>query len=90
MSQRGPDSVFAKKNVLPPNLPPRGLSRVEAAGYVGISATKFDELVRTGLMPHPKRIGVRRIWDIHQLDLFFEALPSEDEHSDDVWDRVAM
>jgi len=45
--------------------------------YLGISASKFDELVRDGRMPSPKRIDGRRIWDVHQLDLAFDALPVE-------------
>jgi hypothetical protein len=62
-------------------VPRRGLSRVEAAMYLGISPSKFDELVRDGRMPAPKRIDCRKIWDIHSLDLAFEALPSENETS---------
>lgn len=59
--------------------PRRGLSRVEAAIYIGVSATKFDELVGDGRMPRPKRIDGRKIWDIRTLDLAFDDLPSEDE-----------
>ena len=42
----------------------RGLSRVEAAIYIGIGVTKFDALVAIGVMPKPKRIDHRRVWDI--------------------------
>ena len=62
-------------------IPRRGLSRVEAATYLGISPSKFDELVRDGRMPAPKRIDGRKIWDIHSLDIAFDALPSENETS---------
>jgi hypothetical protein len=34
---------------------PRGLRRDDAAGYLGISTTKFDDWVGRGLMPRPKR-----------------------------------
>ncbi|HRM74216.1 MAG TPA: hypothetical protein PLI13_05855 [Paracoccus sp. (in: a-proteobacteria)] len=63
-----------------PIAPPtrRGLSRVEAAGYIGISPTTFDKLVLAGEMPGPKRVGFRKIWDVRALDLAFEALPGED------------
>ena len=44
-------------------IPRRGLSREEAAMYLGISASKFDELVRDGRMPSPKRIDGRKIWE---------------------------
>ena len=58
-------------------IPRRGLSREEAAMYLGISASKFDELVRDGRMPRPKRIDSRKIWDVRDLDVAFDALPSE-------------
>jgi hypothetical protein len=28
-------------------------------------------------MPRPRLIGVRRIWDVEELDLAFKALPRE-------------
>jgi hypothetical protein len=65
-------------------IPRRGLSRIEAAIYVGVSLTKFDELVRTGRMPDPKRIDGRKVWDVRGLDLAFDELPSEDNSWDDV------
>ena len=37
-------------------LEPRGLRRDDAAAYVGVGATKFDELVAAGRMPKPFRI----------------------------------
>lgn len=59
-------------------IPRRGLSREEAAMYVGVSATKFDALVVDGRMPRPKRIDGRKLWDVRKLDVAFEALPDED------------
>jgi hypothetical protein len=56
----------------------RGLSRVEAAAYVGVSPSKFDQLVLDGRMPGPRRIDVRKVWDIRELDLCFDDLPRED------------
>ena len=53
----------------------RGLSRIEAAAYVGVSASLFDRLVRDGRMPRPKRIDGRLVWDRLQLDAAFAALP---------------
>ena len=66
-------------SALPPSLAPRGLSRVQAAEYVGISATKFDEMVSDKRMPRPKRIDGRRVWDKVALDEAFAALPNEGE-----------
>lgn len=57
--------------------PPRGLSREEAARYVGVGATKFDQLVADRRMPRPKRIDGRVIWDRIALDAAFSDLPDE-------------
>ena len=60
-------------------LEPRGVNRVQAAAYVGVSPTLFDEMVQDGRMPQPKRINSRRVWDRRQLDEAFEALPNKDD-----------
>jgi predicted DNA-binding transcriptional regulator AlpA len=74
------------KNVLPQSLPPRGLSREEAAAYVGISPSLFDTLVKDGRMPSPKRINARTVWDRIKLDAAFEALgDTDDTGSEDEW-----
>jgi predicted DNA-binding transcriptional regulator AlpA len=62
----------------PLSFPPRGLSREQAARHIGIGATKFDELVKAGTMPRPKRLGGRRVWDRVALEMAFTELP-EDE-----------
>lgn len=66
--------------------PPRGLSRDEAARYVGLGATKFDELVKEGKMPKPKRVGSRIVWDRVALDIAFTDLPDVD--SGNFFDRL--
>lgn len=66
-------------------IPRRGLSRDEAAMYVGIGTTKFDEMVEDGRMPKPRLIDTRKVWDIRALDLAFDDLPGEDKGS--AWDR---
>jgi excisionase family DNA binding protein len=66
-------------------IPRRGLSRLEAAAYIGVSPGKFDELVRDGRMPAPKRIDGRKVWDIQNLDLAFDALPDETRDADQDW-----
>ena len=66
-------------------LPRRGLSRDEAAMYIGVSAAKFDELVAEGRMPGPVRIDARKSWYIRYLDLAFDALPRENP-STNSWD----
>lgn len=67
----------------PARIPPRGLSRVDAAEYIGISPTKFDEMVKDGRMPPPKTIDARKVWDVRKLDVAFDALPSPGD--DDRW-----
>lgn len=66
---------------------PRGLSRTEAAGYVGVSPSMFDLMVKDGRMPQPKRVNSRTIWDRRQIDEAFENLP--DTGTDNPWDAVA-
>lgn len=66
--------------------PPRGLSREEAARYVGLGTTKFDELVKEGKMPKPKRVGSRTVWDRVALDIAFTDLPDVD--SGNFFDRL--
>jgi len=68
-------------------VPRRGLSREEAAMYVGISPSKFDELVEDGRMPRPVKIDSRKLWDIRNLDLAFDALPSDDS-APNSWEGV--
>jgi predicted DNA-binding transcriptional regulator AlpA len=57
-------------------LSPRGLSRIDSASYVGVSPSLFDEMVKDGRMPQPKRINARAVWDRNQLDEAFDELPS--------------
>jgi predicted DNA-binding transcriptional regulator AlpA len=59
---------------LPLSLAPRGLSRAQAAEYIGVGVTKFDEMVGDGRMPKPKRIDGRNVWDRIKLDEAFAAL----------------
>jgi predicted DNA-binding transcriptional regulator AlpA len=80
----------SRQNVLPTSLPPRGLSRVQAAAYVGVSPTLFDQLVADGRMPRPKRINSRVVWDRIQLDAAFAALPDGEEERTDVWAQCAL
>lgn len=52
---------------------PRGLSRIQAAAYVGLGTTFFDELVGEGRFPKPIKIGKRSIWDKVELDGAFDS-----------------
>ena len=64
----------------------RGLKREEAAQYIGVSSSKFDELVRDGRMPNPKKIDGRRVWDRISVDQKFDALNAEHEVANNSWD----
>lgn len=64
--------------VLRAAIEPRGLSRDMAAAYVGVSATKFDELVRDRRMPKPRCIDARKVWDRRELDAAFDDLPKSE------------
>jgi predicted DNA-binding transcriptional regulator AlpA len=64
-----------------------GLSRVEAAEYIGVSARLFDELVQDGQMPQPKMIKSRRVWMRSKLEKAFAELPEDgqDKESANPW-----
>lgn len=55
----------------------RGLSAVEAAVYLSLSPSFFRRLVDQRIMPRPRIIGGRRVWDVEELDLAFKALPRD-------------
>lgn len=76
------------KHVLPQSLPPRGLSRVEAAQYIGVSPSLFDQMVEDGRMPKPKPINARKVWDRLKLDQAFEALPDTGGSGANLWDEL--
>ncbi|GLP88079.1 helix-turn-helix transcriptional regulator [Tritonibacter mobilis] len=78
--------MVKSKNILPHSLAPRGLSRVEAAAYVGVSPSLFDILVYDGRMPPPKRINSRTVWDRIRLDQAFELIPDGETVQDNPWD----
>jgi hypothetical protein len=67
------------------NSPRRGLRREEAASYIGIGTTKFDELVADGRMPLPKCIDARKVWDIRALDLAFDSLTDDAAPVENTW-----
>lgn len=70
---------------LPPSLAPRGLSRIQAAEYIGVGVSKFDQMVEDGRMPPPKRIDGRTVWDRMQLDAAFSAIDGDEQNE---WDGL--
>jgi len=77
------------RDVLPSGLAPRGLSRVMAAAYVGVSPVSFDAMVRAGTMPRPRRAlpTARKVFDRVELDEAIADLPhdGEDGNGLDTW-----
>lgn len=65
-------------------LPRRGLSRTEAATYIGVSPALFDDMVADGRMPGSIRINARCVWDLRALDAAFDALAPR-EPLDNAW-----
>lgn len=76
-----------RAEVLPSSLPPRGLSREQAAAYIGVSPSLFDEMIADRRMPQPKTVNSRRLWDRQRLDIAFDALPDKAEKNP--WDEEA-
>ena len=75
-----------RQSALPRSLPPIGLSREVAAAYIDVSPTKFDELVKDGRMPRPKKIDGRRVWDRLKIERAFAALPGDEDGTEvDKW-----
>lgn len=72
---------------LPPNLPPRGLSRLVAAEYIGVSATKFDQMVEDGRMPAAIQIDGRKVWDRCTIDRAFGSLSGSTDDTNE-WDAA--
>lgn len=69
------------------SMTPRGLNRVAAAEYIGVSPRKFDEMVKYGTMPGPRQIGRRNVFDVRELDDSFDELPRRDDENE--WDDCA-
>jgi hypothetical protein len=72
----------------PPRIQPRGLSRLDAAYYLSISPSKFDEMRKDGRVRPARLIDGRKVWDVRQLDETFDDLPLESDEDDD-WTPTA-
>lgn len=72
-----------RHRVLPPPCA-RLLSRGEASAYAGVSPNTFDRMMGDGLMPGPKRVYNRVLWDVRALDSAIDALPGDQDSSDAV------
>jgi hypothetical protein len=66
-----------RQTALPDTLAPRLIGREAAAAFIGVGATKFDELVRDGRMPRPKRVDNRKLWCVRALNAAADDLPDD-------------
>ncbi len=66
-----------------------GLPEEEAAVSIGVSPTKFRELVARNLMPKPRKIDGRKSYDVDELRESYKSLPKEGEDlGADTWAGV--
>ena len=87
-----PTELRQRSEMLPAGaFTPRGLSRLQAAAYFGVSRSLFDRMVKDRLVPAPIRLYGRVIWDRHKLDLAFAALSDDEtDTQESPWDRMAV
>lgn len=64
-----------------------GLSRAEAADFIGVPSHLFDQMVGDGRMPRAKDIDGHKVWSRLAIEKGFAELPeqAEDRKSDNPW-----
>lgn len=60
---------------LPPAVLPFAVGREDAAILLGVSASHFDSLVADGLMPAPRELRGRVLWDTEEIKEAWRASP---------------
>jgi len=65
---------------------PRGLRRVDAARYLGISPSHFDNQVKAGAIPAAREMFGVTIWDRITLDALFDGVQTAS--NDNYWDKA--
>lgn len=64
---------------------PRGLSRLDASKYIGVSPVTFDKLVRDGIIAAPVKLRGRKVYDRFKIDVCVfgdrevEKVPDDEE-----------
>ncbi len=78
-----------RKREIAAHLPFRiGLDEREAAASLSLSQTFFRTLVEAGLMPRPRIIRGRRVYDVEELAIAYRAWPregGEEDQAADTW-----
>jgi predicted DNA-binding transcriptional regulator AlpA len=77
--------VSQRRREYTPTCEPLGLRREDAAAYVGISASLFDQMVADARMPEPRLINSCTVWDREELRAAFRSLPKRG--SENPWDK---
>jgi len=72
-----------RSSCLPLGMAPRGLSRMQAAEYVGVSAIKFDEWAKDRKIAF--RIGKRVLYDRYRIDAELNDMMDSEVESPDRW-----
>ena len=90
VQRSAPDPRKRPANILPANLPPLGLTLEEVAAFVGISPNKYKELERRKLMPRPRMMDGRRVYDRELAHAAFKLLPikDEDRNGSSTWEDI--
>jgi hypothetical protein len=66
-----------------------GLPEAEAAVAIGVSQTKFRELVAAGTMPPARVVGGKLVYDVDELRLALKAIPHQGGDAEvDTWADV--
>lgn len=74
---------------------PLGLSLEEAAAFLGLSASLFARAVKEQMMPRPRRIFGRLVFDADEIIAAYRRLPREGDSAEtgevsDCWGDVAL
>ncbi len=80
----GCSAMTRPADILPLSCPPCGLTRAQSAAFICVGTTTFDEMVKDGRMPAPKKINGKNAWYRPALEEAFVALPSDDANP---WDE---
>ena len=82
---------MAQYDHLPSGTLPFMVCRDAAAALVGVSASKFDEMVGDGRMPEPRTADARVLWETDELRSACRLLPRRSGRTVDggnSWDRL--
>lgn len=69
---------MSKSRALPQGLRPATLPDAELASYVGVSLNTFRKMREDGLMPPARKVGVRNLNIVAELDRALALLPLAD------------